>query len=105
MNVLSMYALIGAYSEEGEEWLEELREVLDENINYAYEFISTHWTGVSLAEPEGTYMLYLDCGEWCREHGKTIEEVYHEGLRYGVIWQDGRPFNSPDKILKNLAIL
>ena len=104
MNVLSMYALIGAYSEEGEEWLEELREVLDENINYAYEFISTHWTGVSLAEPEGTYMLYLDCGEWCREHGKTIEEVYHEGLRYGVIWQDGRPFNKPDTIRMNLAV-
>ena len=104
MNVLSMYALIGAYSDEGEEWLEELREVLDENVNYAYEFISTHWKGVSLAKPEGTYMLYLDCGEWCREHGKNIEEVYHEGLRYGVIWQDGRPFNKPDTIRMNLAV-
>ena len=103
MNVLSMYALIGAYSDEGEEWLEELREVLDENVNYAYEFISTHWKGISLAKPEGTYMLYLDCGEWCREHGKTIEEVYYEGLRYGVIWQDGRPFNKPDTIRMNLA--
>lgn len=49
-------------------------------------------------------MLYLDCGEWCREHGKTIEEVYHEGLRYGVIWQDGRPFNKPDTIRMNLAV-
>lgn len=104
MNVLSMYALMGAYSEEGEEWLEELRSVLTENVNYAYEFITTHWKGVSLGKPEGTYMLYLDCGEWCRENEKTLEEVYHEGLRYGVIWQDGCPFNKPDTIRMNLAV-
>lgn len=35
MNVLSMHALIGAYSPEGQEWLEELRQVLTGNIDYA----------------------------------------------------------------------
>ena len=35
MNVLSMHALIGAYSEEGEAWLEELKQVLSENAAFA----------------------------------------------------------------------
>ena len=35
MNVLSMHALIGAYSDEGSEWVDELREVLTENVKYA----------------------------------------------------------------------
>ena len=39
MNVLSMHALIAAYSKEGMEWVDELRTVLDTNISYAMEFI------------------------------------------------------------------
>ena len=34
MNVLSMHALVGAYSAEGRQWLTELREVLQSNIDY-----------------------------------------------------------------------
>lgn len=104
MNVLSMYALMGAYSEEGAGWLEELKEVLTRNVNYAYDFITSRWKGVSLAKPQGTYMLYLDCSRWCRENGKDLETLLHEGMSYGVIWQDGRPFNRPDSIRMNLAV-
>ncbi len=104
MNILSMYALMGAYQPEGEVWVDELRQVLTENVNYGYEFIRSHFKGVSLSKPEGTYMLYLDCSEWCREHGRTIEELIRAGIRVGVIWQDGRPFNRPDTIRMNLAL-
>ena len=71
MNVLSMHALIGAYSGEGEEWLGQLRTVLTRNVRYAYEVIASRFKGVSLACPQGTYMLFLHCEDWCREHGKT----------------------------------
>ena len=104
MNVLSMYALIGAYKPEGEEWLEELKQVLTKNVDYAYDYIVKNWKGVTLSKPQGTYMLYLDCGQWCKEHGKTIDEVIAQGKRYGVIWQDGRPFFFPDSIRINLAV-
>lgn len=104
MNVLSMHALIGAYSETGEEWLDELRQVLTQNVDYACEFIGQHWKGVSLAKPQGTYMLYLDCSEWCKDHEKTLDELFRAGVAYGVIWQDGRPFNKPDTIRMNLAV-
>ena len=65
MNVLSMYALIGAYRNEGYEWTDELRQVITKNVNYAYDFIIKNFEGVSLAKPQGTYMLYLDCRKWC----------------------------------------
>ena len=57
MNVLSMHALIGAYRPEGHEWLDELKAVLTGNVDYAYDYITKHFQGVSLAKPEGTYML------------------------------------------------
>lgn len=104
MNVLSMYALIGAYKTEGYEWTDELRTVITKNVNYAYDFITRNFKGVKLAKPEGTYMLYLDCGEWCREHGMTMDELIKAGIAVGVVWQDGRPFNNPSAIRMNLAV-
>ncbi len=104
MNVLSMHALIGAYEPEGEEWLEELRSILTENVNWAYAFIQEHFRGVHVSKPQGTYMLYLDCHDWLEEHGKDIEEVIRAGISVGVIWQDGRQFRKPDTIRMNLAL-
>ena len=104
MNVLSMHALIGAYSREGEEWLEELRTVLTRNVEYAYRFIREHFADVDLALPQGTYMLYLDCEKWCRNKKVTMDELIRAGIRVGVIWQDGRPFNRPYAIRMNLAL-
>ena len=103
-NVLSIHALIGAYKPEGREWVDELCQVLGGNVDYAYDYITEHFKGVSLAKPQGTYMLYLDCEEWCREHGKSLDELLRAGVRVGVIWQDGRPFNRPYAIRVNLAV-
>lgn len=103
-NVLSMYALIGAYQPEGYEWVDELCEVLGENVNYAYDYIKKHLKGISFSKPQGTYMLYLDCEMWCREHGKTLDQLLAAGVEVGVIWQDGRPFHRPYAIRMNLAL-
>lgn len=104
MNVLSMHALIGAYKPEGEQWVDELREVLSDNVNYAYDYITTHFKGVTLAKPEGTYMLYLDCEEWCKEHNTDMDTLLKAGVAVGVVWQDGRPFHRPYAIRMNLAV-
>lgn len=104
MNVLSMYALIGAYKPEGYEWVDQLCEVLTGNINYAYQFIQEHFEGVKVIKPQGTYMLLLDCEEWCKKHSRTIDELQTAGLEVGVLWQDGRPFHSPSGIRMNLAL-
>ena len=104
MNVLWMHALMGAYTPEGETWVDELREVLGENVRYACDFIAEHFDGVSLARPEGTYMLFLDCSGWCAKHGKTLDELLCAGVGVGVVWQDGRPFHGECAIRMNLAV-
>ena len=104
MNVLSMHALAGAYSEEGRAWLEELLQVLGENARLACEYINKSFEGVHCNMPEGTYMLFLDCSEYCARSGRTIGEVSNAGWRVGVGWQDGRPFEGPCHIRLNLAL-
>lgn len=104
MNVLSMHALIGAYKPEGYEWVDELRQVLTGNVEFACRYIQDHFEGVEVSKPEGTYMLFLDCTKWCEKHGKTIDELQRAGVEVGVIWQDGRPFHGPCHIRMNLAL-
>ena len=104
MNVLSMHALIGAYRPEGYEWVDELCATITGNIDYAADYIETHFEGVKVSRPEGTYMLCIDVEEWCRKHGKTLEEVEKAGWDVGVAWQDGKMFFGPWSIRMNLAL-
>ena len=104
MNVLSMHALIAAYRPEGQEWLEQLRRVLTENVDYACRYIKDHFPGVKVARPQGTYMLFADCTEWCKAHGKTIDEVEKACWDVGVALQDGRAFHGPCHLRINLAL-
>ena len=104
MNVLSMHALIGAYSSVGMEWLDELRTVLGTNVDKVYSYLTQQVEGIELAKPEGTYMLFLDCEKYCKNHGISIEELQKKGVKYGVIWQDGRPFHGEYGIRMNVAL-
>ena len=104
MNVLSMHALIGAYQPQGYEWVDELNEVLATNIDYFCDYVDEHFEGVTYARPQGTYMVFLDCTEWCRERGRDIQWLLDEGARVGVGYQDGRPFHGPCHIRVNLAL-
>ena len=104
MNVLSMHALIGAYQLEGQEWLDELRQVLTGNVDYACDYIARHFDGIQVSKPQGTYMLFLDCTNWCTQQGKTLDQLLQAGWDVGVAWQDGRPFHGPCHIRVNLAL-
>lgn len=104
MNLLSMYALIGAYQPEGQVWVEELCQVIAGNVDFAVDYINSRFKGLSVFRPEGTYMLFVDCSDWCAAHGRTIGQVLQAGWDVGVAWQDGRPFHGPCHIRMNLAL-
>lgn len=104
MNVLSMHALIGAYKPEGYQWVDELCETLTGNVNYACDYIAKHFEGVEVSKAQGTYILFVDCTEWCKKHGKTIEELEKACWDVGVAIQDGRMFHGPCHIRMNLAL-
>ena len=103
-NILSVYALEGAYQKEGEEWVNELRETITKNVDFAYDFIQENFKGVKLSKPQGTYMLYLDFTEYCQMNNTNIDNLLKEAIAVGVIWQDGRPFIKENTIRMNLAL-
>ena len=103
MNVLSMHALMAGYTAEGAQWVDELRQVLAQNVDFACRFFDGI-DGISVARPQGTYMLFPDFTDWCNAHNCTIDELLRRGWDVGVAWQDGRPFHGPCHIRINLAL-
>ena len=75
------------------------------DMNFACDFITRHVPGGQVAKPAGTYMLFLDCTDWCAAHDKTLEDVLHAGWDVGVAWQDGRMFHRLCAIRMNLALI
>ena len=104
MNVLSMHALVGAYSEEGREWCKELIEVLSMNIDYACDFIAENFPDLQLMKPEGTYMLFVDCRKWLEKKQCSLEELEEKFWDVGVAVQDGKMFNGETHLRMNLAL-
>ena len=97
------------------DWLNNIHDecIIEDNSKYVviktwedvYDFITKNFEGVKLSKPQGTYMLYLDCEEWCRMHeNMPMDELIKKGISVGVIWQDGRPFHRPYAIRMNLAV-
>lgn len=59
-NVMGLIACRAAY-EGGAEWLDKLKEYLVGNQNFVKEFLQEHIPAIHLVEPQGTYLLWLDC--------------------------------------------
>jgi len=87
-NAMAEAAAKAAYSE-GEPWLTELLSYLEENLRRTRAFLEEHLPQVKLIEPEGTYLLWLDC----RGTGLSPEEQEKAIVQRGRIWLDeGRIF-------------
>ncbi len=59
-------------------WTSSIR-CLPANVEYFCNYVDEHFEGVSYSRPQGTYMVFLDCTEWCREHGRDIQWLLDEG--------------------------
>lgn len=59
-NPFSIAAFEAAYRE-GAPWLEELMVYLEDNRRYVSDFLARHLPEITLIQPEGTCLLWLDC--------------------------------------------
>jgi cystathionine beta-lyase len=59
-NAFASVALIAAYSE-GEEWLVQLLEYLEGNLNFLMSFFEERIPKIKVIRPQGTYLVWLDC--------------------------------------------
>jgi len=96
-------AIMGALSPEGAEWLDDARELINKNMNFAYDYVTKQLKGVSTSLPDGTYLLVLDCERWCKEHNVPMDELVRKGFEYGVIWAAGAKNYGPFGIRMCLA--
>jgi cysteine-S-conjugate beta-lyase len=62
VNVLGLTASLAAY-QEGAEWLDQLMVYLEGNRDLLYQFANHKLPGARMANPEGTYLAWIDCRE------------------------------------------
>lgn len=85
----TIQAIKAAYNE-SEDWLDQVNEYLDENIETALEFFRTRMPKVKCRRPEGTYLLWIDFSGY----GLSDEEI-HKRI-YEKAWiklEDGTEFD------------
>lgn len=56
---------------EGKDWFIEVTKYIEENIEFAMDYITTNIPKIKFTKPEGTYLLWLDC----RELNMTQDEL------------------------------
>lgn len=90
-NAIGFTAMKAAYSQ-GDEWLGEQLDYLEENRDYAVKYIDKNIPGLKAIKPEGTYLLWLDCrglGFGKKELEKFMVEKAKIGLDAGAWFGSG----------------
>lgn len=93
---LGLTAMIAAYNE-GEEWLEQLKEYLDGNFAYIDAFLKEHLPKAHMIPSEGTYLAWIDFNGYVNGDAEKLEEIMQKkakvALDEGYIFGDaGRGF-------------
>ncbi len=82
-NTLGLVACKAAYRY-GEPWLTELKAYLYENLNFTREYLKANLPNITLVEPEGTYLIWLDF----RKLGLTRKEMEQLIVHTAKLWLD-----------------
>lgn len=88
-NTFGLEAVVAAYTDEGEEWLEQELAYMQSNVEYLLQFVEEKMPGVKMIRPEGTFLGWLDFSEM----GLTEKDIFRKiFLEAGVIGVPGTWF-------------
>ena len=94
-STLGLTAMIAAYTE-GDEWLDQVNEYIEGNLNYIDSFLKEHMPKAHLVPTEGTYLAWIDFNEYVYGDAEKLEELMHKAkvaLDEGYIFGEaGRGF-------------
>ncbi len=76
-NFMGTEALITAYNE-CEDYVDQQNEYFAENIRVTKAFLGEHIPELHIIEPEGGYLLWMDCRKW-GFHRKNFSACLHSG--------------------------
>lgn len=86
---------------EGEVWLEELKEVLEANINYCLQEFSQRLPKLKVMKPQGTYLLWLDFTDFGLEDEELFGILHDQA---GVVLNQGSSFGKEGKAHARLNV-
>ncbi|MGZ7196515.1 aminotransferase class I/II-fold pyridoxal phosphate-dependent enzyme, partial [Streptococcus pyogenes] len=75
---------------QGENWLKELKSVLEENINYTVAFLTKN-SKIRVMKPQGTYLVWLDFSAYDLTNEQIQEKLIKEAK---IVLNDGLTFGS-----------
>ncbi|SEI48709.1 MalY/PatB family protein [Streptococcus equinus] len=82
----------------GKVWLEELKKVVEKNINYLSDYLEEN-TKIKVMKPEGTYLVWLDFSAYGIEQPRLDEKLQKEAK---VVLNDGAHFGNEGKYFARL---
>lgn len=83
LNVMGLVACEAAYRD-GEEWYNAVHSYIWQNIVFTKEFLKKHIPQIKMREPEGTYLVWMDC----RELGSSDSELETLIVQKAGLWLD-----------------
>ena len=89
-NALGTVACEAAYRA-GEEWLDQLKDYLLQNLNFLRKYLEENLPQIRLVEPEGTYLVWLDCSGL----GISGRELDQFIVEKAGLWLDGGSMFGP----------
>lgn len=88
-NTLGAYALEAAYSPQGGEWVDELRDYLQENLNSMNDYLHSNFPEIKTYKHEATYLPWLDFSAYGLTHKELLRKLAFDckiGLNDGTIF-------------------
>jgi len=82
-NIMGIIACQAAY-EYGDEWLTQLKQYLKTNLDFVRDYINISLKDLTLVEPEGTYLIWIDC----RKLGLSNKELKELINIKAKVWVD-----------------
>lgn len=85
----------------GEEWLMQLKAYLFKNLEYLRNFLKENLAGITLVEPQGTYLVWLDFSKT----GLTDDEIHNLIVHKAFLWlDDGLMFGREGSLFQRINI-
>lgn len=88
-NTFGVECVPACYTEEGIQWLENLMEYLEGNAQLVEEFLQKEMPKVRMEKPEGTFLCWLDFGDYGISDEELLEKI---NLGAGVVCVPGNWF-------------
>lgn len=90
-NIMGYEAVKAAYSADGQIWLDQVLEYIGENLMLVKEYLAAYIPKITMVEPQGTYLLWLNFRAFGIDHPELKHMLSRDA---GIALNDGQMFGS-----------